>query len=196
MESTASPGGASYTGEGSSQSSAESAREQTSTSSEDLSTEVLGASTQVDSGSQEPALEQTVCPFDEELQYEHDGAYPFCQWENPVEPEPLDLENWVEGEPAPSVVYAWQKYCPPLGGDPASRGMFVWHGEEASARDCQENGAGCNACVCAVSCNHDTPSGCPTPETGKCLAMSGYEHKVCAWSTAGERCNEEQLSSQ
>lgn len=170
--------------------------------------------TPLDAGA--PGEELLECPFDENLTYDPDLAYPFCQWETYVPPF---IDTDPDREPT-----AFERFCKPL---PGGWGYYNWHAAGENSGLCNNDGS-CNACNCAVACNHDSPSGCPSGETGnatpacmnpdssisgsgdcwltcdageqcpdgmQCVPMPEFGRDVCAWLTEGDRCSDEQLSS-
>jgi hypothetical protein len=181
------------------------------------------AATAADGGPAASEPEQTICPFGDGLEFDPNSAYPFCQ-NRTVDAPPLNFDNWVEGDPAPTGSYPWDT-CPKHEG---GQGAYIWNAAGPVGTLCYDQ-EDCNACICAVPCHEDTPSGCPAPDSGNaepacfavdpgtpgsgscvlhcdngemcpegmtCVGMAEYDHRVCAWLTAGDRCNEEQLSSQ
>lgn len=123
------------------------------------------------------------CPFDESLTYDPGLAYPFCQWEAYVPP-------FIDTDPNREPT-AFERYCQPL---PGGWGYYNWHAEGENSGLCNNDGS-CNACNCAVACDYDSPSGCPSGETGNATPTcmnpdSSISGSGDCWLTcdAGEQC--------
>lgn len=147
---------------------------------------------------------EDICPFDGELEYDPDGAYPFCEGTEsfslgvgePSTDEHEPIQNRCRGQVPGSVVGIGRTTWESVDGSPDEQALrFCLCTDECeSDSDCPEGDTGNAAptCVagdaqkyCFLTCDNDET--CPAGMI--CTQGQALGQRVCAWGTRAAGCD-------